>query len=456
MWMKFLLCFSLLFSSLSFASSEKEEYPVVVLGGGIGGLTSALYLARSGMTPLVIEGNSPGGLLTQSHSVQNWPGEVEIDGSTLMNKVHDQAEKSGVQFLKEEVIAVDFSKRPFIVSTTSHQIQTNACIIAMGTQPNFLGVSGEQNYWGKGVTNCAVCDGPLYKDQTVGVIGGGDAAILEALYLADLAKETLVFVRKSQFKTTDKQRLETLLNHPKIKVIYDTEVVSIEGDKEKVTGVTVKSIEKKNSTVSLDGVFLAIGSKPNTALFKKSLQLDQSGYIVLKEGNQTSIEGVYAVGDIVDPVYKQAISASGDGAKTALQISNLKGIRFPKKEGKLDFQTVSTESLAIEITSSEQFQKEMATDKLVVVDFYASWCGPCKTVSPLLDSLAERLSLKLKVLKVNIDQCPSLAKSYQVKSVPTLLLFNASGELIDRKSGTAEITQIVKDLETNFDQVASR
>lgn len=448
-----------------------EEHQVVVLGGGIGGLSSALYLARSGLTPLVIEGSSPGGLLTQSHSVQNWPGEQEIHGADLIQKVRRQAEENGAQFLSEDIISIDFSNSPFSISTRSPQtgevkeIRAKACIVAMGTQPNFLGVPGEtgsDGYWGHGVTNCAICDGPLYRDQVVGVVGGGDAAVLEALYLSEIAKEVNLFVRKNSLKATEKKRVETLLQKPNVKIFYETEVVSIEGDKEKVNGVVLKSKAKEPYKFSLDGVFLAIGSKPNTSLFKNALKLDEFGYILLKKDQETSRKGVYAIGDIVDPVYKQAISAAGDGAKAALQAQQFisdQGAALKKKKKVQIAQkknSISTSSL-VEITSIGHFESELSTkDKLVIVDFYASWCGPCKQIAPLLDSLAEQMPNKVKILKVNIDQFPSLAQSYKVRSVPTLLIFNSSAQLIDRKAGSVEIAQILKEIETDFDTIAAR
>lgn len=300
--------------------------PVVVLGGGVGGLTAALYLARAGRETIVIEGREPGGLLTQSHRVQNWPGEREIDGALLMERMRKQAEESGAKVYREELVRVNFSKRPFLLTTRSldgksvvRNLKAHSCIIAMGTRPNFLGVVGEGDYWGRGVTNCAVCDGPLYDQRTVGVVGGGDAALLEALYLSEIAKQVYIFVRRDRFRTVERERLKRLQSSPNVKIFYQTEVQEVLGDGSQVTGVRFKKGEK-TSLLPLDGLFLAIGSKPNTELFRGALELDAAGYILLTEGQKTSVEGVYAVGDVVDPIYKQAISAAGDGAKAALQL----------------------------------------------------------------------------------------------------------------------------------------
>lgn len=456
---------------------KAQSESAVVLGGGIGALTSALYLARAGIHPLVIEGKIPGGLLTQSHSVQNWPGEMEIEGAALMARVRSQAEASGVQFLQEEVVAADFSLRPFVLTTRSldynggeRKILTESCIIAMGTTPNFLGIAGEQEYWGRGVTNCAICDGSMYRDRIVGVVGGGDAAVLEALYLAGLAKEVNLFVRKDQLRANETQRIETLLDQPNIKIFYHTEVLEVQGDGSQVTGVLLKTESKSARTFPLDGLFLAIGSKPNSELFKNSLKLDEKGYIVLQKDQETSIPGVYAVGDIVDPIYKQAISASGDGAKAALQAQKFLLDRstylVDLKKGKKDFPHPSPQKSreanivrhsapasseesegVVHITSLAQLQTELKNaDSPVVVDFYAPWCGPCKMVAPLIKASAARLYGKIKFLKVDVDQASDLSKFYKIRAMPTVLFFNAKGEVVERKVGFEPIAEFLNSL----------
>lgn len=442
------------------AEEPKEVEPVVILGGGVGSLTSAIYLGRAGVSPLVIEGPLPGGLLTQSHSVQNWPGEMEIEGAQLTEKMREQAAANGARFLDEEVVGVDFSKRPFTITTRSldgteakHHIVAESCIIAMGTKPNFLGISGEQDYWGKGVTNCAICDGSLYKDKVVGVVGGGDAAVLEALYLANIAKEVHVFVRKDSLRAIEEKRVAVLREKPNVKFIYNTTVQEVKGDGEKVTSVVLKT-GSNSKTLPLDGLFLAIGSTPNSSLFKNNLKLDKRGYIELVKDQQTSVNGVYAIGDIVDPVYKQAISAAGDGAKAAMQAQQYLSDRANKvivkkqpkqSKGKLVVKNVSSE--VVEITSVEQFENELNSAEIpLAVDFYATWCGPCKRVAPMIDSSAKQLAGKVKFLKVNVDKLPTLSSTYQIQAMPTVILFNPSGEEIERQVGLEPITSLLEKL----------
>lgn len=469
----FLFIMTLVAASEGFADTKPEEpvHSVVILGGGIGALTSALYLGRAELRPVVIEGHIPGGLLTQSHSVQNWPGEMEIEGQRLTDKMRKQSEANGAQFYADEVVAVDFSKRPFVITTRSvsgrkpkqRQIRAQSCIIAMGTEPNFLEIPGEngpKGYWGRGVTNCAICDGNLYRDQVVGVVGGGDAAVLEALYLSNIAREVFVFVRKDKLKATEEKRIQTLLAKANITIMYNTQVVEIKGDGNKVKAVSLKTIGKRPVDHPLDGLFLAIGSQPNSRIFKGAVELDSQGYVVVHSGQKTSVEGVYAVGDIVDPIYKQAISAAGDAAKAALQAQQYISDRTnglaeaPKVNQKAKPSALSKlRGEVIEIRSLEQFKQELEASQVpVLVDFYAPWCGPCKKISPTLESSAAKLSGKVKFLKVNVEKLYGLGDTYEIRSMPTALLFDAEGEILERKVGLGPIIHMLDALEDSSEQ----
>ena len=446
----FLLC--AFFSSFLFAQTV---YPLIIIGGGIGALTSALYLARAGIKPLIIEGPNPGGLLTQSHSVQNWPGELEIPGHILTEKMLNQVVVNGAEVFSGEVVAVDFSKKPFSIQALSmdgkkHSFLSDSCIVAMGTQPNYLGVPGESGsdgYWGKGVTNCAVCDGNLYKGKTVGVVGGGDAAVLEALYLSNIAKEVTVFIRKSKLRAQEKKRIEQLLSKPNIKLMYNTQVSKINGDKNGVTGVSLFVEGKKKEEYSLDGLFLAIGSTPNSQIFQGALELDSKGYIVIDKTLKTSIDGVYAVGDIVDPVYKQAITASGDGAKAALELQQfLSDKKAPSKKDEIPLESARGD--VIEIQSVDQFREELKNrTRPLLIDFYAPWCGPCKKLSFHFEASANKHGGKVRFLKVNVDKLHTLGQEYNIRSLPTAIFFNTSGDIAEEKIGLGPIQDLLKKMD---------
>ena len=379
-------------------------------------MTSAVYLSRAGITPIVITGPSIGGTITQSTNVQNWPGEISISGSELGEKVRQQAEQNGAILQAETVVSVDFSKRPFLITTKKvigtgeHLIHYKAqsVIIALGATPNYLGVPGEtgaNGHLSPGVYTCAVCDGFLYKDKVVTVVGGGDSALIEAEYLSNIASKVHILVRKDTFRAGEKQRLKELLSNPKIQVHYNTTIAEIKGGNNKLTHLLVQDSTGKNQRqLPTDALFLAIGAKPNTALFSKDLELDASGYIVLKKHQQTSVPGIYAMGDVADPEFKQAISAAGDAAKAALQAQQFlasHAITQKQRVAKAEMKAV------IDIKSKGQFQKELkSAEGPVFVDFYSTHCGPCKMFSPVYDDWAKHYGNKITFLKINADNVP--------------------------------------------------
>ncbi|NGX29640.1 MAG: Thioredoxin reductase [Candidatus Anoxychlamydiales bacterium] len=458
----------LMFSITSFVSPDEikkheivkeNEYDVVILGGGIGALTSGIYLARAGYKPLIIEGDLPGGLITQSHSVENWPGEIQITGNDLVNKIKDQAIKNGCTILSNEVIDVDFSKKPISItlkdlySNKTQKIKAFSCIIAMGTSSNYLNIKGEKDYWGRGVSNCAVCDGSFYKDKKVAIVGGGDAAVVEANYLSNLASQVYIIVRKDKMRAKDKEKIKALAQKKNIKIIYNTNITAINGDDKNVISVDIlDNKNQKKYKMTLDGVFLAIGSTPNSKVFQNKIKLDGFGYIKVFDGLTTSIDGVYAIGDIIDPVYKQAITAAGDGAKAAiscqkyLEENSSQSIQNSVKLASDSSQVFS--SKVVEITSLKEFEKELkSSDIPVIVDFYASWCRPCQRIAPLLENGAKNLSGKVKILKVNVDKLRELSSKYQIRSMPTIIVFDRDQNQIFSKMGTNSISEVINSLD---------
>ncbi len=450
---KFAMWFAcLLFPLWSFALLPEYKTDVVVLGGGIGGLTSAIYLARGGISPLVIEGRSPGGAIVQSKKVQNWPGDIEISGFDLIDKIRAQAEKNGAILSHEEMISIDLSSRPFSLivqdvydSTKLRKIIADACVIAMGTKTPKLGVLGEDKYEFQGIYTCAVCDGPLYRDKIVSVVGGGDAAVLEADYLSGLAKKVYLLVRGNQLKGIEATRRESLFKQENVEIIYNTEVQEIKGSESSVEKIIIQNKAKEQREIDVDAVFLAIGAIPNTQLFKGQLDLDDKGYILCKDHLETSVSGVFAVGDVTDPIFKQAISAGGEGAKAAIQAqSYLSNRKRPSPKPAVKEQPVGQ---VIEIQTLEQLQEIFKSSKLpILIDFYATWCSPCRYLSPYVDTWAKELQGRVLVCKVNIDTAREVSGVYNIRSMPTVVHMDAQGHELTRKVGPQEIIKHVNTL----------
>ncbi len=446
---------------LPFTSTLKgaEEYPVVILGSGVAALTSAVYLARAGLPPVVITGPTLGGTITQSHNVQNWPGEISISGIELSERVKKQAEQNGAVLAQEIVLSVDFSKQPFLITTKQifgseqiKQYKAQSVIIALGAVPNLLNVPGEtgnDGYWSRGVYSCAICDGSLYKDKVVAVVGGGDSALIEAQYLSNIAEKVHIFVRRDEFRTVEQERMKEILSRPNIEVHFKTVVKEIKGDGNQVTHLVIRD-NNAESEVPIDALFLAIGSRPNTGLFHNKLDLDSQGYILLKKHQQTSVDGVFAIGDVSDPEFKQAISAAGDAAKAAIQAQ--KYVASYSQSSRVEL-PVALEKKAetrkvIEIISREHFEREVSSaGGVVFVDFYATFCGPCRLFAPLYDSWAKEYGNKIKFLKVNSEVGREIFYQYQIRVVPTLMILDEKGNVVRKSSGVKEIADVEKRLE---------
>ena len=295
---------------------------VVIIGTGCAGLTAALYTARANLSPLVITGMMPGGLLTTTSVVENYPGFPEgIDGYELMTRMQKQAERFGARVKFGTVEAADLSKSPFVLTMESEPVETQTLIIASGASHRHLGLDSEDKLEKKGVTYCATCDGalPMFRNQPLVVVGGGDSACEEATYLTRFGFVIYLVHRRDSLRAS-KIMAERTLAHPKIKPIWDsvvTEVLDVKQDK--VTGVRLKNVKtNKESVVPSAGVFVAIGHIPNTQLFKGVIDMDENGYIIPKKGMMTNVPGVFVAGDCSDHIYRQAVTAAGMGCAAAI------------------------------------------------------------------------------------------------------------------------------------------
>lgn len=301
-------------------SQASNVIDVVIIGTGPAGLTAAIYAARASLNPVIYAGSMHGGQLTTTTEVENFPGfEHGIMGPKLMADMTAQAERFGTKIVYENVTKVDFSKRPFTLWTDSTQIQANVVIISTGATAKTLGLPNEQTLMGRGLSTCATCDGFFYRNKVVAVSGGGDSAMEEATYLSKLASQVYLIHRRPEFRAS-KIMVDRVLANPKIKLMIPYAVDQAMGDASGLNGLILKNLEtNKTEELKVDGLFMAIGHRPNSEIFLPWVDVDSHGYIKTTHHTATKTPGVFAAGDIADPTYKQAITAAGMGCQAAIQ-----------------------------------------------------------------------------------------------------------------------------------------
>ncbi len=296
---------------------------VLVIGSGPAGYTAGIYAGRANLTPVIYEGNQPGGQLTQTTEIENFPGYPDgVGGMEMMDQLRKQAERFGAEVRSRNIESIDLSKRPFVaIDDHGEEIVANTVIISTGASAKYLGIPDEIKYQGMGVSACAVCDGFFYRKKDVAVVGGGDTACEEALYLSSLCNKVYLIVRKPFLRASDVMR-KRVANTPNIEILFECNVTGLFGDEVVEGAHVVRALgteQEDHFDIKIDGFFLGIGHNPNTEFLKGQLELDEHGYIKVKgDTTETSVEGVFAAGDVADPRYRQAIVAAGSGAKAAL------------------------------------------------------------------------------------------------------------------------------------------
>ncbi|MEE8348125.1 MAG: thioredoxin-disulfide reductase [Acidobacteriota bacterium] len=305
-------------------------HKVMILGSGCAGSTSAIYTARADLQPLVFEGHEPGGQLSLTTDVENYPGFPEgIQGPDLVARMKQQAEGFGAIYTMEVVEEADLSRRPFQIKTNQNSYQAESLIIASGASARLIGLQSERDLIGHGVSTCATCDGFFFRDQNIVVVGGGDTAMEESMFLTKFAKKVFVIHRRDELRAS-KIMADRALNHPKIELIWDSVITEVlDPVQKKVEAVRLKNLKTgQETTLSVEGVFIAIGHDPNTKPFVGQLDMNEQGYLVVHDGSKTSVEGVFAAGDVHDHVYRQAITAAGAGCRAAIDAE-----RFLEEQG---------------------------------------------------------------------------------------------------------------------------
>ena len=305
---------------IKISDKTKTKFDVIIIGAGPSGYTAGIYCSRAGYDTLILSGLLPGGQLVNTTEVENYPGfENGIMGPDLMIDMRKQSQRMGTTIIDDVAVDVDFRRKPFKVLTASEEFEGRAVIIATGANPRKLGVEGEETFSGKGVSYCATCDGPFFRNQEIVVVGGGDSAIEEATFLTKFASNVHLIHRRGELRAS-KIMQERAFNNEKIKFHFDSAVTEIKGD-QKIQQVVLKNLKTNEETThDAGGLFVAIGHDPNTQLFKSQIDLDDEGYIVLKNKTHTNMEGIFAAGDVHDRTYRQAVTAASFGCMAAIDV----------------------------------------------------------------------------------------------------------------------------------------
>jgi thioredoxin reductase (NADPH) len=475
---KLLLTVLLIILSGCFQSSEKLNFDyhnvkhnknlhtVLILGGGVAGLTAAVYLSQANIPCTVIEKEDPGSgsALSKSSSVRNWPSINNAPGSDIVASLEKQAKLNGAKIIQGHINTVDFNQWPYTIEVMDKknnikQLKTMATIIAMGASQRFLKVPGEKEYWGRGITNCAICDGALHRGKVVAIVGGGDTAVVDGMYLAGVAEKVHLFVRKDQFRAKDLQKLQKLREQKNVVISFNTKVREIIGNKNKITGLRITSNGEEKS-IDINGFFLAIGTDPNTSIFKNQLKLNAQNFILLTKDQKTSKPGVFAAGDVCQQKYRQAVTAAADGCKAAIQTREfLEEIGFKNENLNIKIEknplisaiAASTTTNIItkkenqkntaiwegvrEIVSNEELRKivDGLAGRPFILDMFATWCGPCRTMAPVVDELAKKFAGKVVFAKINVDKADisafiSIIKGDPISGIPTFVFIKRGKE----------------------------
>ena len=434
---------------------------LVIIGSGPAGYTAAIYAGRANLKPFMFEGfqagGLPGGQLMTTTEVENFPGfPLGITGPQLMDNMKAQAVRWGAELVTEDVTWVDFSQRPFVVRSAEREVRAHTVVIATGATAKRMGLPGESEYWNRGISACAICDGatPLFRNSALVIIGGGDTAAEEAIFLTKYGDVVHMLVRGSQMRAS-KAMQDRVLNNPKITVHWQTEATEVLGENGFMTGVKVKHSQTGAVTeIAAKGLFYAIGHTPNTKLFQGQIDLDEVGYIVPKPGSvETNIAGVYAAGDVQDHEFRQAITAAGTGCMAAMLAERWLSehsltTEFHQSEVAPPTELKSgsesepvTELAVIECDPAETHHMGglalrklyHESDRLIVVKYAAPTCGPCHTLKPILRKVVNEFDGRIHYIEIDIEQDPDIAEAAGVIGTPTLQFFKHKEKVAEVK-----------------------
>ncbi|MCY6493210.1 thioredoxin-disulfide reductase [Leptolyngbya sp. GGD] len=429
---------------------------LVIIGSGPAGYTAAIYAGRANLKPLVFEGfqagGLPGGQLMTTTEVENFPGFPQgITGPQLMTQMKAQAERWGAELVTEDVLSVDFSTRPFKIRAETREVAAHSVVIATGATAKRLGLPSEHEFWSRGISACAICDGatPIFRGVPLVVIGGGDTAAEEAIYLTKYGDHVNLLVRSDVMRAS-KAMQDRVLSNPRITVHWNSEAIDVVGDEKHMTGVKIRNRQTgEESIIEAKGLFYAIGHTPNTALFKGQIELDEVGYIKTHGSVETNLEGVYAAGDVQDHEFRQAITAAGTGCMAAMlaerwlsanglvqeferieaDVPNEENTAHPASEQVIEFSLEHTRhvgGLALRKLYHE-------SDRLILVKYASPSCGPCHTLKPILNKVVDEFDGKIHYVEIDIEEDPEIAEAAGVMGTPTIHLFKNKDKVAEVK-----------------------
>ncbi|XP_059646275.1 thioredoxin reductase NTRC [Cornus florida] len=437
------------------ASTSSEEPPnyspaqgvenLVIIGSGPAGYTAAIYAARANLKPVVFEGYQvggvPGGQLMTTTEVENFPGFPDgITGPDLMDRMRRQAERWGAELFQEDVDFLDVKNSPFTVQSSERKVKCHSVIVATGATAKRLRLPREDEFWSRGISACAICDGasPLFKGQVLAVIGGGDTATEEALYLTKYAGHVHLLVRRDQLRASRAMQ-DRVYNNPNITCHFNTEAVDVVSNpKGQMSGVLVRKLDTgEESVLEARGLFYGIGHSPNSQLLEGQVELSRSGYVLVQEGTaKTSVEGVFAAGDVQDPEWRQAITAAGSGCIAALSVERY----LVSNDLLVEFHQPPTEEVKKELTDrdvQEKFDITLTKHKgqyalrklyhesprLICVLYTAPTCGPCRTLKPILSKVIDEFDQNIHFVEIDIEEDQEIAEAAGIMGTPCVQFF---------------------------------
>jgi len=443
-------------------TTESTVENLVIIGSGPAGYTAAIYAARANLKPFMFEGYQmgglPGGQLMTTTEVENFPGFPKgIQGPQLMDLMKAQAERWGTEMVTEDVLSVDLSQWPFVIRSEEREVKANSLVIATGATAKRLNLPSEEQFWSRGISACAICDGatPIFRAADLAVIGGGDSAAEESVYLTKYGSRVHLLVRGEKLRAS-KAMQDRVFNNDKITVHLNTKVLDVFGEENHMKGIRIKNSQTgKEEELHVKGLFYAIGHRPNTSLFKDQIELDDIGYIVTKPGSvETNVEGVYAAGDVQDHEYRQAITAAGTGCMAAMLAERWLSVNGLAQEfHQIEEAKHQDEDMAeIHAKTEAELEAEFSlvatrhaggyalrklfheSDRLIMVKYVSPTCGPCHTLKPILNKVVDEFEGKMHLVEIDITADPEIAEQGQVSSTPTIQFFK-NQELVEQMVG---------------------